>query len=55
MTKQKKHRTVTQLTKIWDSLSEDQKIEFINSDSITVVELMRLDQNRSLGWTSLTY
>ena len=53
MTKQK-HRTVTELTAIWDSLDEDQKIEFINSDNITAVEIMRLDQVRTLGWSSLT-
>jgi len=54
MTKQK-HRTVADLTAVWDSLDEDQKIEFINSDDITAVEIMRLDQVRKLGWTSLTH
>jgi len=53
MTKQK-HRTVAELTAIWDSLDEDQKIEFINSNDITAVEVMRLDQNRDLGWNDLT-
>jgi hypothetical protein len=53
MTKQK-HRTVTELTAVWDSLDEDQKIDFINSDSVTAVEIMRLDQARDLGWNDLT-
>ena len=54
MTKQK-HRTVTELTAVWDSLDEDQKNDFINSDSVTAVEIVRLDQVRTLGWSSLTY
>ena len=53
MTKQK-NRTVADLTAVWDSLDEDQKIEFINSDDITAVEIMRLDQAGKLSWSSLT-
>jgi hypothetical protein len=54
MTKQK-HRAVADLTAVWDSLDEDQKIEFINSDDITAVEIMRLDQSGKLSWSSLTH
>jgi hypothetical protein len=53
VTKQK-HRTTTHLLAIWDSLSPDQKVEFINSDDITAVEVMRLDRAGRLDWSSLT-
>jgi hypothetical protein len=49
MTKQ--HRSTDQLVRIWDSLNEDQRLDFINSDDITAVEVMRLDQARDLAWS----
>ena len=49
----KRHRSIEELTRIWDQLDEDQRLDFINSDDITAVEVMRLDQARDLAWTAV--
>ena len=48
MTKQ--NRSIEQLKMLWHLLDDDQKDDLINSDDITAVEVMRLDQAGALEW-----